>query len=325
MNMAFFDLSLEQLETYTPERKEPPDFEQFWIDTLAEARWHPLNATFTRIESPLKLVDVYDVTYNGFGGQPIKGWYIRPHGVKDRLPCIVEFIGYGGGRGYPHEWLSYSIAGYAHFIMDTRGQGSAWRQGDTPDISETNDPSFPGFMTRGIKSPTTYYYRRVFTDAVRAVEAVLSRDDVDQNRIAVTGGSQGGGITLAVAGLLTDQVALCLPDVPFLCHFRRAVGLTDAFPYQEIVNYLRVHRMTDQGVFNTLDYFDGMNFSARITAETLASTSLMDIICPPSTVFAAYNQITAPKSIEVYRFNVHEGGGADHLAVKLRWVAERWG
>ena len=125
--------------------------------------------------------------------------------------------------------------------MDTRGQGSAWGTGGgTPDPHGTG-PSFSGFMTRGIDSPDDYYYRRVFTDAVRAIDAVRTLDRVDPDRVAVCGGSQGGGITLAAAGLATGVVA-AMPDVPFLCHFERAVGLTDRDPYQEIVRYLSIHR-----------------------------------------------------------------------------------
>ena len=81
-------------------------------------------------------------------------------------------------------------------------------------------------MTKGIEDPKTYYYRRVFVDALRALEAVRSLPDVDASSIAVQGISQGGGITLAAAGLANDVVAV-MPDVPFLCHFRRAADICD--------------------------------------------------------------------------------------------------
>lgn len=321
--MPFFDLPLEELLTYKPARSEPADFDAFWQETLAEARQYDLNATFTPYDTGLALVDVYDVTYSGYGGQPIKGWYIRPAGTSEPLPCIVEFIGYGGGRNNPHDWLLWAAAGYAHFVMDTRGQGSSWSRGDTPDIPDGANPFYPGFMTQGIQDPKTYYYRRVFTDAVRAIEAVKSRPDVDASRIAVTGGSQGGGISIAAAGL-SDSVALCMPDVPFLCHFRVAVGKTDKYPYQEIVKYLTIQRSVKEQVFSTLDYFDGVNFAARIQAECLFSVALMDMVCPPSTVFAAYNQINAPKQIKVYDFNEHEGGGSEHTKARLAFVNAAW-
>ena len=170
--MALFDLPLGELETYLPERTEPEDFTEFWTETLTETRAHPLSAQFIPVDAGLKTLETFDVSFAGFGGQTVKGWLLLPKG-ETNLPCVVETIGYGGGRGFPTDWLAYSSAGYAHLVMDTRGQGSVWRQGDTPDEGgslEAGGPSIPGFMTRGILDPHTYYYRRLITDAVRAVE-----------------------------------------------------------------------------------------------------------------------------------------------------------
>src|SRR3954447_5030209 len=218
--MSFFDMPLDQLRAYVPERDEPADFDTFWQQTLAEARSLPLDPQFTPVDYGLRLVETLDVTFNGFSGQPIKGWLMLPRQRSKPLACVVEYLGYGGGRGFPTEWLLWSSAGYAHLIMDTRGQGSAWLKGDTADQEpEGSNPQYPGFMTRGILNPQTYYYRRVFTDAVRAIEAAQAHPAVDAERIAVTGGSQGGGIALAAAGL-SPAAQVAMPDVPFLCHYR---------------------------------------------------------------------------------------------------------
>lgn len=321
----YFDLPLEELEVYKPKRVEPADFDEFWKTTLAESRSFPLNARFEPVKTDLKLLDVFDVTYNGYHGQPIKGWFITPKGQAERLPCVVEFIGYGGGRGNPLDWLVYANAGYAHFVMDTRGQGSTWRTGDTPDPEpEGANPQYPGFMTRGVLNPKTYYYRRVFTDAVRAVEAARSQPAVDPRQIAVTGGSQGGGITLAVAGLVPD-LAAALADVPFLCHYRRATEMVDSFPYHEISRFLKVHRDKVETVFNTLAYFDGVNFATRANAAALFCTALMDETCPPSTVFAAYNHYAgANKKMKVWPYNHHENGETFQTIEKLNFLKTLW-
>ena len=319
-----FDLPLEQLEIYRPPREEPPDFDAFWAATLADARQYPLHATFTSVDAGLRLIEAYDVTFPGYGGQPIKGWLLLPRERAGALPCVVEYIGYGGGRGRPIDWLLFGAAGYAHFVMDTRGQGSAWRRGDTADDETGGNPQFPGFMTRGVLDPASYYYRRVFTDAVRAVEAARSHPAVDAARVAVTGGSQGGGIALAAAGLIPDLAAV-LPDVPFLCHFRRATSITDAFPYGEIVQFCKVHRDQVETVFRTLSHFDGVNFAARANAPALFSVGLMDDVCPPSTVYAAYNHYAGPKAMRVWPFNRHEGGESDQNVAKLAFLRDTLG
>ena len=321
--MPLLDMTLEEMRGYRPQREEPADFDAFWQETLESARAHDLDATFEPVDAGIRTLDVYDVTFSGFNGDRIKGWYLCPRDIEGQVPGVVEYIGYGGGRGWPHEWLSFASAGFAYLVMDTRGQGSVWRRGDTPDQPNGANPSIPGFMTQGILDPRTYYYRRLYTDAVRAVDALLSRPEVDGARIAVTGGSQGGALAVSTAGLRPD-VAACLPDVPFLSHFRRAVEITPRDPYAEIARYLGVHREKIDTVFETLSYFDGMNFAARMQAQALFSVGVMDTVCPASTVFASYNHVPSEKDIMVYYFNDHEGGGPDHLVEKIRFLQRLW-
>ncbi|MET7365758.1 acetylxylan esterase [Streptomyces sp. NPDC005566] len=315
--MALFDLPLDELRTYSSGSAEPADFDAFWSATLEEARTHDLDATFElRTDTGLTTVDVYDVTFAGFGGHPVRGWLVMPAGTTRPLPLVVEFIGYGGGRGLPHSYLLWASAGMAHFVMDTRGQGSGWAPGDTADPVGSG-PSLPGFMTRGIEDRDAYYYRRLITDAVRAVEAARSHPLTDAARTAAIGASQGGGLALAVGGLIPDLAAVA-PDVPFLCDFPRAISLTDRMPYREIGNYLKTHRGRAEQARATLAYFDGVHFAARCRAPALFSVALEDQTCPPSTVFAAFNAYAHPdKEIEVYDFNDHEGGGPFQQAVQL--------
>ncbi len=317
--MAQFDLPLDQLHTYRPEVAEPHDFDEFWSRTLNEARAHDTPLTITPHESPLTQVEVYDLVFPGFAGQPVHAWFMLPANTSGALATVIEYNGYGGGRGLPQERLTWVSAGYAYLFMDTRGQGSAWGSGGvTPDPVGTG-PSSPGFMTRGIESPETYYYRRVYTDAVRLIDAAKALNRVDAARIILAGGSQGGGIAIAAAGL-ADGVAAAVPDVPFLQHFGRAVGLTNDYPYQEIVQYLSVHRTLVAQTFATLNYVDGIHFAKRATMPALFSTALHDGVCPPSTVFASRNAWAGEADIEVYPFNQHEGGQALHWQRQCAWL-----
>lgn len=317
--MPHFDLPLEELREYRPEIRVPADFDEFWANTLQEARQVPMEPVRVAADSGLSEVDAFDVTFPGFGGHPIKAWLLLPHSRSEPLPAIIHYIGYSGGRGFAHQWLPWVAAGYAVFVMDTRGQGTnAGTTGGTPDPAGSG-PSASGFMTRGIDDPANYFYRRVFTDAVRAVDAVRSFAEVDADRIAVTGGSQGGGIALAVAALVPDLRAT-MPDVPFLSHFERAVSTATKDPYLEITRYLSSHRDQVDRVFTTLSYFDGANFAARATVPALFSVALMDQIVPPSTVFASFNRYAGDAEIEVYPYNDHEGGAAHQWIRQRRWV-----
>jgi cephalosporin-C deacetylase len=320
--MPLTDLPLEQLRDFRPEVAEPADFDRFWEDTLAESRASGGAIERRAAATPIRELIVEDLTFPGFGGEPIRAWITRPQ-REGRLPVVVEYIGYNGGRGVAGEKLQWAAAGYVHVLMDTRGQGSGWGTGgDTPD-PHGSEASVPGFMTRGISDPATYYYRRVFTDGVRLVDAVRELPYVDAGRIAVTGSSQGGGIALAVGGLVPDLIGV-LPDVPFLCHFGRSVQLTPDQPFMEIARYLAVHRDQDERVFRTLSYFDGVNFARRVTAPALFSVALMDGIVLPSSVFAAYNHLAVDdREIAVYPYNGHEGGQTHQWVRQAEWLSAR--
>ncbi len=318
----FVDLPLEELEHYRPAVREPDDFDDFWTAQLAAARTAGAPAQFVAVETPLALDEVFDVTFAGHGGTPVRAWLLVPRDAPADRPVVVEFIGYGGGRGDPLEWLGWSAAGYPHFVMDTRGQGGGSRRGDTFDTGDAGAPATPGFMTRGIADAKQHYFTRLFIDAALAVDAATAHPATAGRRVVVTGRSQGGGLSLAAAHL-NPGVAAALPDVAFLAHFRRALQITDALPYGELVRYCAVRPGEVDNVFRTLSYIDVANHAKRAQAPALFSVGLVDEITPPSTVFAAYNYYAgAHKQIAVYPFNGHEGGGVVHFRRQLAFLAE---
>jgi len=325
--MPRIDLSLAELWERHEELPQPAGLDAFWRRTLAEAAAVPLDVRINRVDTVLTTVETYDVTYAGFGGHPIKAWLHLPAAPlrgEAPLPGVVQYHGYNGGRGLPHEFTFWAQVGFAHLVMDTRGQGSGWTNGDTPDPGSTGTPAQGGFLTRGIESPEDHFYRRVYVDAVRAVEVLRDRPEVDPGKVAVTGHSQGGGISLAVAAL-SPGVAATMPDVPFLSHFRRAVDISPGDPYAEVARYLGAHRGRTKQVFETLAHFDVAVLGNRATAPALFSVAMMDTICLPSTVFAAYHAYAGQKRIQVYEFNDHEGGGAFQTRAQVAWLRAELG
>ncbi|HEU4676090.1 MAG TPA: acetylxylan esterase [Motilibacteraceae bacterium] len=295
----------------------PADLDEFWATSLPAGKVVP---QLEKVGTRLKTVDVFDVVFPGFGQEPVRAWLVHPAGTDERLPVVVEYMGYGGGRALAHERLLWASAGYAHLAVDTRGQGSTWSVGHTPD-PHGSDPAHPGYLTKGIGSRDTYYYRRVFTDAACAVHAARELPGVDPDRIVLRGASQGGGITIAAAALAPEGVVGALVDVPFLCDIGRAAALAEEPPYTELRTYLATHRDRVAQTLDVLRYFDGVVLSQRATVPSLWSVGLMDVVCPPETVFAAYDAWAGQKSIEVYPYCGHDGGGAHHSALQLEAAA----
>ncbi|MDR1449280.1 MAG: acetylxylan esterase [Propionibacteriaceae bacterium] len=316
------DMPWPELERYSGQTSLPADFDSFWADSLAEARAAGGPVRLERVEVPLTTLDVYDLTFPGFAGEPVKGWLRTPRGLAGPAPVIVSYVGYGGGRGLPMQDLLWASAGYVHLQMDSRGQGSSWSEGATPDPWPSG-PQVPGVMTKGIADPAAYYYRRLMTDAVRAVDAARTLDLADSGRIGVVGASQGGALALAAAAWA--DVTACCAFVPFLCDIRRGVAQTDCRPFAEITEYLRCHRLQADAVYRVLDYFDGVNLASRATAPILMAAALMDDIVPASTVLAAYNNYAGMKTLQVWPHNGHESGGPYDDALALDFMARHLG
>jgi len=324
MALSLTDAPLEELVDYRPALAAPDDLDAFWERTIAEARAHGREVRRIPWDGPVDQLTVEDWEFPGYAGEPVRAWMTRPRDARPRA-AVIEFVGYNGGRGQPSDQLAWAASGYVHVLMDTRGQGAGWGEGGATPDPHGSASATAGFMTRGISSPESYYYRRVYTDAVRLVDAVAGDPRVDRARIAVTGRSQGGGIAIAAAAL-SHEVAALLPDVPFLCDFPRAIRRTPEPPVTEITRYLSIHRDRVAETLRTLSYVDGAVLAARITAPALFSVALMDEVVLPSTVFAAYNAVaSADREIVVYEFNGHEGGGSRHWLRQAEWLRARFG
>ncbi|WP_154795158.1 acetylxylan esterase [Occultella kanbiaonis] len=330
--MVRVDLPLEQLRTYRNPRPAPPGLAEYWDRTLAQSRAAAGPVRADRVDVGLRTVTCYDVTFPGFAGEDVRAWWLVPvlpdgvaaAGTPGTRPVVVEFLGYGGGRGLPHERLIWAGHGFAQLVVDSRGQGSIWNTGDTPDPHGSVAGSL-GLLTKGVDHPDHLYYRRLLTDAVLAVDAAARLPGADPSRIAAVGHSQGGALALAAAAL-NPAVAAVGARAPFLCGIARALEVTDAEPYGDLARYLSVHRTRTEDVLAVLDHVDVSFLAPRLRCPTWISVGLADPICPPSGIFGAINAIEAvAPEVRTWPYGGHEAGGAHDDAHLAAWLAEHLG
>jgi cephalosporin-C deacetylase len=312
--MPSIDMPLDQLRQYKPSLYRQEDFEKYWEQTVTEAQAQPLNAELIPYDLPIRGLECFAVRFDGYKGGRLAGWYVRPEG-RGKAPGVCIYHGYSGRGPRPLEMIPLAAAGLCVLSMDCRGQN-----GQSQDAAVYSEGHQIGWMTIGIRDHWNYYYRNVYADALRALELLAHRDEVDPRRLAVMGGSQGGGLTLAVAGLSRKPI-LALADIPFLCDYRRAINIATAGPYQELTNFLKSFPHLYDQVVRTLSYFDCLNLASWITCRTIVANSLWDDLCPPSTIYGVYNHITAEKQMEVYPFHRHEVA-YEHQEQKLRLLSE---
>jgi cephalosporin-C deacetylase len=312
--MPLIDLPLDELQRYAPAPDAQPDLAAFWERTLAEAAREPLDVELEPVaDYPVAGLAVSRLSYTGWRGARVAAWFMALEGAE-RQPALVFYHGYSAHKGQPFDYLAWALQGFTVLAIDVRGQS-----GDTTDTVVYPGGHHSGWLTQGVHDPDSYYYRGVYVDCVRALDVLAGRPEVDMARVGVHGVSQGGGLSLAVAAL-DPRPRLVMAGVPFLCHFSRAVQVSNSAPYQEIAVYL--HRRPEHAdrVFRTLSYFDVFNLADRITCPVLATVGLQDLVCPPSTVFATYNRIPAAvKELRVFPYGAHEWF-ATHYETKLAWA-----
>jgi cephalosporin-C deacetylase len=304
--MPLVDMPLERLLEYQGRNPRPEDFDAYWDTALAEMRAvdpkvelapHPLKTTFA---------ECFDLFFTGVGGSRIHAKYLRPRQKGEPHPAVLQFHGYSGNSGEWNDKLNYVSQGYSVASLDCRGQG-----GRSEDRGSVAGNTLRGHIIRGLDdTPEQLYYRQMYLDTAQLAQIVMGFDEVDADRVGATGGSQGGGLTLACAAL-EPRIKLAAPVFPFLCDYQRVWEMDLAVgAYEELKTYFRnfdpLHER-EKEVFLRLGYIDNQHLANRIQAEVLMPVGLMDTICPPSTQFAAYNKITSKKNLLLYPDFGHEG------------------
>ncbi len=303
--MPLIDMPLEQLKQYEGTNPRPADFDDYWKRAIAE---------MSAVEAKVELVpssfqtpqaECFDLYFTGVRGARIHAKYVRPRNAEGKHPAIVQFHGYSANSGDWSDKLVYASLGFSVLSMDARGQG-----GQSEDAGGVKGNTLNGHIIRGLDDhPDNLLFRHIFLDAAQLAGIALSLPEVDPGHVYATGGSQGGALAIACAAL-EPRVSKLGTVYPFLCDYRRTWNMDLAKDaYQELKNYFRsfdpLHEREDE-VFERLGYIDLQFLAGRIKAEVLMAVGLMDTICPPSTQFAAYNKITAPKQTLIYPDFGHE-------------------
>ena len=286
------------------------DFDEFWARSLEELG--EVEPNYELIEVPQEegaSFELFELIMRSHGGVRVRGWLEvpkaeGPHSALLRVPGYTQNMRPVGDTGGAVV-LSFNIRGHGNSTDDVPGRPR-------------------DFWVRGLDDKETYYYRGAYLDCVRAVDYLSSRDDVDQDRIAVWGGSQGGGLSFATASL-DHRIDLCVADIPWLCDWENYLNLAGKTDDEEIQTWLDAKKSrTPESTLKILSYFDTMNMADRIQCPTLMGVGLQDSVCPPSTSFATFNRITAERDFRIYEKSGH-GLGAAHYEWVLGEMAEHLG
>ena len=310
--MPAFDLPLEQLRSYGGRNPRPDDFDDYWSAALQELAEVPIEVNLDPVAHPAPYAQCFDLTFTGVRGAHIYAKYLRPseaHPLEPAPtrahPAVVVFHGYSAHSPDWFDLLPYVAQGFSVAAMDCRGQG-----GRSVDPGGVRGNTLNGHIVRGLgDDPRNLAFRQIFLDSVQLTRIVMGQPQVDATRVGVTGASQGGGLSLACAAL-EPRVKLAAAVFPFLSDYLRTWEMdlaTDA--YEELRQHLRRFDPTHadvENMFRTLGYIDIQHLAARIEAEVLMATGLMDTVCPPSTQFAAYNKIRSAKQHLLYPDFEHE-------------------
>jgi len=294
-----------------PVPDRPADFREFWQRLVAEVGDQaPEFRLDLEGERSRDQVSVWVARYASLASKTIYGWYIYPLSPGPR-PAILYLSGYGARPIAPP--IGLAKQGYVVLAIDVRGN----------PVDRPRPHPFEDYSTVGIEKPETYVYREIVGHALRAVQFLASRPEVDPTRIAVVGVSDGGAVGL-ILGALSPKIRAVAADAPMLCDMRLSLR-SGAWPYTQIVRYAQRGPEQAEQVSKTLPYFDLTNFAADIRSPVLLSTGFLDPVSLPSAVYGMFNLVAAPKEIKPLPEAGHEGGGTDFWAYKLAWLAKNLG
>ena len=277
-------------EKIQPTVKDPADFDSFWKDVIAEARKVAMDSKITLMpERCTSDVNVYHINFqNDAVGSRIYGIMAVPK-KAGKYPAILRVPG-AGIRPYAGDTR---LAAQGFITLEIGIHGIPVNL-DQQVYDNLMAGALSSYWTVKMNDKNTHYYKRVFTGCVKAVDFIFSLPEFDGENVAVTGGSQGGALTIITAGL-DKRIKYAAGLYPAMCDApgylnNRAGG----WPH-----YFRTVQPKPNEV-ETLAYFDVVNFARRVSVPIYLTWGYNDITCPPTSMYSAYNVITAPKELQLW-------------------------
>jgi cephalosporin-C deacetylase len=261
------------------------DIDSFWHATVERLAHEPIDAAVELTHEAVPYSS-YVVTLRSLDGVRVRARLAVPvqgEAPAKPWPVIVTAPGYGGEQ--QGVMLGECQRGYAIIQVFPRGQG------DSAGLSKIDGDKLTGKLDR----PEDAYYHGAYADIIRAIDFAVSRKDLDPDRIALVGTSQGGGIALAVASL-DPRVKAVVAHVPFLCNVRLAARTPSL-----VKRLLDRAKRNDEAALNTLDYFDPLQLVPRLRIPVLISAGGKDNTCPVPTIQSVYDRIPGnAKTLKIY-------------------------
>lgn len=277
-------------ETIQPTVKLPADFQTWWASAMAENDKLPMDVKMTLLpDRCTEQVNVYHVSLQNWkAGARLYGILCVPK-KEGKYPAVLKVPG-AGIRPYRGD-VDFAEQGIISLEIGIHGISVIMEQQNYNDLLAGWNNHY---WNNGIHDKDTYFYKRVFLGCIRANDFLTSLPQWDGRNLGVMGSSQGGSLTLVTAGL-DKRVTAAAPVHPAMCDMtgylkNRAGG----WPHY-LADKTRWNRPSHTDVLETITYYDAVNFARLITVPTLFSFGYNDNVCPPTSVYAAYNVINAPK------------------------------
>lgn len=272
-----------------------PNLKSWWDKTKLEMDSIGFQTEMTKLaDLGNSSKDVYKVEFTSLENIRITGFMFVPK-KEGRFPAILHVPGYG--QAYTSGSFSSNTEDVIEFAVAIRGQ------------SPSNKVINPGFGLVGlagykIDNPRTYIYRGAYMDCLRALDILRSFSKTDSSRVAVMGGSQGGGLSLATAALAGNKVKACVTLCPFLSDLAHH-GIVREVWHREKLYFSEAYKCEMETIDNTLRYVDVKNMASWITAKVFFASALFDDDCPSHVGFATFNKINSEKRYKIYPNDGH--------------------